>query len=294
MFGYVLPLREELKVKDWERYRAVYCGLCHTMGRQCGQLSRLLLSYDFTFLALLLGAGGDQHKCRCVAAPCRGRSCCATSAALELAADECMILTWWKFQDQIQDESFWKGLGARLLAQLYRRAYRRAACRRPDFDRLVSRQLDALHRLEAERCPSLDRPADAFAKILAGAIPPTGDTARDRATQQLLYHVGRWIYLTDAWDDLEEDLAQGSYNPILLRYGLDKAPAPEGPEGQQLRMTLTHSVNLALSALQLLEETENTPLLENILWGGLPLVQRLVLSGKWKQQKRLLREKQRQ
>ncbi|MCD8335198.1 MAG: DUF5685 family protein [Clostridiales bacterium] len=294
MFGYVLPLREELKVKDWERYRAVYCGLCHTMGRQCGQLSRLLLSYDFTFLALLLGAGGGQHKCRCVAAPCRGRSCCTASAALELAADECMILTWWKFQDQIQDESFWKGLGARLLAQLYRRAYRRAARRRPDFDRLVSRQLDDLHRLEAERCPSLDHPADAFAKILAGAVPPTGDTARDRATQQLLYHVGRWIYLTDAWDDLQDDLAQGSYNPILLRYGLDKAPAPEGPEGQQLRVTLTHSVNLALSALQLLEETENTPLLENILWGGLPLVQRLVLSGKWKQQKRLLREKQRQ
>ncbi|MCD8145763.1 MAG: DUF5685 family protein [Clostridiales bacterium] len=292
MFGYVLPLREELKVKDWERYRAVYCGLCHTMGRQCGQLSRLLLSYDFTFLGLLLGAGGDRHNCRCVAAPCRGRSCCANSPALELAADECMILTWWKFQDQIQDESLWKGLGARFLSRLFRRAYRRAACRRPDFDRLTASQLDALHRLEEERRPSLDRPADAFAKILAGAIPPTGDLCQDRATEQLLYHVGRWIYLTDAWDDLEEDLAQGSYNPVLLRYGLDKAPDPEGPEGQQLRLTLTHSVNLALSALPLLEETENTPILENILWGGLPLVQRLVLSGKWKQQKRLLRERQ--
>ncbi|MCD8354518.1 MAG: DUF5685 family protein [Clostridiales bacterium] len=292
MFGYVLPLREELKVKDWERYRAVYCGLCHTMGRQCGQLSRLLLSYDFTFLALLLGAGDDQHRRRCPVAPCRGRNCCATSAALELAADECMILTWWKLRDQVQDESFFKGLGARLLSRVFRRAYRRAQRRRPDFDRLADRQLDALHRLEAERCPSLDRPADAFAKILAGAVPPTGDTGRDRATEQLLYHVGRWIYLTDAWDDLAEDLEQGSYNPILLRYGLDKVPDPDGPEGQQLRVTLTHSVNLALSALPLLEETENTPILENILWGGLPLVQRLVLSGKWKQQKRLLRERQ--
>lgn len=203
-----------------------------------------------------------------------------------------MILTWWKLQDQIQDETFWKGLGARLLSRVFRRAYRRAQRRRPDFDRLTSAQLERLHRLEAERCPSLDRPADAFAKILAGAVPPTGDTGRDRATEQLLYHVGRWIYLTDAWDDLAEDLAQGSYNPILLRYELDKAPSPDGPEGQQLRVTLTHSVNLALSALPLLEETENTPILENILWGGLPLVQKLVLSGKWKQQKRLLRERQ--
>lgn len=293
MFGYILPLREELKVKDWERFRSVYCGLCRAMGRQCGQLSRLLLSYDFTFLALLLGADGPRETCRCVAAPCRGKSCCAQSEALELAADECMILTWWKLQDQIQDESRWKGLAARLLSLVYRRAYRKAKGRRPGFDRLTEEQLSRLHRLEAENCPSMDQPADAFAKILAGAVPQNGDPVHDRGMEQLLYHVGRWIYLVDAWDDLAEDLETGNYNPILRRYQLDCVPAPDGPEGESIRLTLTHSVNLALSAFQLLDETGNSPIIENILWGGMPLVQRLVLNGKWKQQKKLLREKHR-
>jgi hypothetical protein len=291
MFGYILPLREELKVKDWERFRAVYCGLCRTMGRECGQLSRLSLSYDFTFLALLLGADGQQTKCRCVAAPCRGRSCLAQSHAMELAADESMILVWWKLQDQIQDESFWKGLPARMLSLIYGKAYRNAARRQPKFDQLTKEQLERLHRLEQENCPSMDRSADAFARILAGAVPQNGDPFHDRAMEQLLYHVGRWIYLIDAWDDLEEDFKSGSYNPIRLRYDLTAIPEQESTEWKELETTLLHSAELALSAFQLLEETPNTPIVENILRGGMPLVQRLVLTGKWKQQKKLLQEK---
>lgn len=293
MFGYILPLREELKVKDWERFHSVYCGLCHTMGRQCGQLSRLLLSYDFTFLALLLGADGPRENCRCVAAPCRGKSCCARNEALEMAADKCMILAWWKLQDQIQDEPLWKGLGARLLSLVYRRAYQRAKGRHPDFDRLTVQQLSRLHRLEEEKCPSIDQSADAFAKILVGTVPENGNPIHDRGMEQLLYHVGRWIYLVDAWDDLADDLENGNYNPVLLRYQLDHVPASGSPEEESIQLTLTHSVNLALSAFRLLDENRNSPIIENILWGGMPLVQKLVLNGKWKQQKKLLREKHR-
>ncbi len=282
MFGYILPLRDELKVKDWERFRSVYCGLCRTMGRRCGPLSRLLLSYDFTFLALLLGADSPQGRCRCPAAPCRGRCCMTQNAALELAADESMILSWWKIQDQLEDESGWKKLLARFLSLLFRRSYRRASERQPAFDKVVREQLEALRRLETEGCPSMDRPADAFARILTAAVPAAGDAFRDRSMEQLLYHVGRWIYLIDAWNDLNEDLKSGSYNPLVLRFSLTEAPAPDSPAGESVRRTLLHSTNLALSALRLLDEGPNTPLLENILWGGLPMVQNAVLSGQWR------------
>lgn len=286
MFGYILPLREELKVKDWERFQAVYCGLCRTMGKRCGQHTRFLLSYDFTFLALLLGAQGDKCQCRCPVAPCRGKSCLAQDEALELAADESMILTWWKLQDELQDESGVRRMGAWLLAMLYGGAYRGAAKRCPDFDRLTQQQLAQLRRLEQEQCESIDRTADAFARILAGAVPSSGDTMRDRSMEQLLYHVGRWIYLADAWDDLSDDLKRGQYNPIQRRFSLDQAPNADSEVAEQMKGTLLHSTNLALSAFRLLEESQNSAIVENILWGGMPMVQQMIFNGTWKTGKR--------
>lgn len=286
MFGYVLPLREELRVKDWERFRQTYCGLCRTMGRRCSQPSRLLLSYDFTFLALLLGADAPARRCRCPVAPCRGRLCMGQNAALELAADESMILSWWKLQDQLRDEQGAKRLAAGGLLRVYRSAYQGAARRQRAFDERVRTQLRRLQALEEEGCPSLDRPSDAFARILTAAVPESGDSPRDRAMEQLLYHVGRWIYLVDAWDDAAEDLKRGGYNPILLRFGLSEPPTGDSPAGEQVERTLLHSANLALSALRLLEEGPNTPILENILRWGLPSVQKAVLSGRWRQMKK--------
>ena len=200
MFGYVRPLRDELKCRDFDLYRAVYCGLCAAMRRRYGWLAPMFLNYDFTFLA----------------------------------------------------------------------------SRRPDFDRTMEEQLRRLDELEAERCPSLDRAADTFAELLRAAAPSGGEESRDRAMEQLLYHLGRWIYLLDAQDDLEEDRAAGRYNPVAARFG------PEGDPDAMAR-TLDHSRNLMYSAAQLADFGCRWPLIENILYLGLPLVQRAVFDGSWKQ-----------
>ena len=131
--------------------------------------------------------------------------------------------------------------------------------------------------LEQEGSPSLDRTADTFARILAAAALPAESSARTRALEQLLYHVGRWIYLVDAWDDLEEDGRTGSYNPIAARF-------PEQVEANRdyLRTTLLHSLNLARSACALLELGHWQGAVENILYLGLPMVEELVFTGRWK------------
>ena len=127
---------------------------------------------------------------------------CPDSPALELAADESVILAWWQLQDAAKDGDKLGGLPDRLLGGLLTPAYRKAARSRPEFDRTVKTCLEELDILERECCPSMDRAADTFAELLRAAAPSSGEESRDRAMEQLLYHLGRWIYLLDAQDDL--------------------------------------------------------------------------------------------
>lgn len=282
MFGYIRPVRDELKCKDFDLYRATYCGLCRTMRSRCGLVAPLVLNFDFTFLAVLLAPpqGEQVTPCgRCPAFPVRCKRMCEISPTLELAADESVILAYWQLRDKIMDEGVLRSIPARIFAFLLRPCYRRAAGRRPDFDRQVIEQLQKLHRLERENCPSVDRAADTFAVLLRAAAPQTGQAGRDRALDQMLYHLGRWIYLIDARDDLEQDKRTGSYNPVALRYA-------DQPCDEQLSVTLGHSLALARSACALLDLGRQEALVENVLSLGLPLVQRAVFDGSWKQMKK--------
>lgn len=275
MFGYVRPCRPELKCKDFDLYRATYCGLCRCLRRRYGLLAPMFLNFDFTFLALVLWSAEERFTpCagRCHANPLRKEPMCPDSPALEQAADESMVLTWWKLRDAVADEPFWKGLPARVLSGLLGPAYRKAAARRPEFAAAVEESLGELNRLEGEQCPSIDRTADTFARLLQAAAP--GEGTEGRVLGQLLYHLGRWVYLIDARDDLAGDRAACRYNPVAARYG------PEGDD-PALKRTLDHSLELMGAALQLGDFGCRKALLENIIYLGLPLVQRAVLEGSW-------------
>ena len=280
MFGYVRAVTSVLSPEDAQRYEAVYCGLCRTLGNRYGKTAQLILNYDFVFLALLLAkpeGEGTFPCCPCPVHPWRKKTCWLGSPALDEAADATVILTWWKLQDAIRDGGLWERGKSRAAALALRRHYRTAAARRPAFDHTVQTCLEELHQLEVANTPSLDQPADTFARILAAAALPAESSARTRALEQLLYHVGRWIYLVDAWDDLEEDGRTGSYNPIAARF-------PEQVEANRdyLRTTLLHSLNLARSACALLELGHWQGAVENILYLGLPMVEEMVFTGRWK------------
>ena len=280
MFGYVRPLRSELKCKDFDLYRASYCGLCRCLRRRFGLIAPLLLNFDFTFLTLALWSPEERPsycRGRCHANPLIKKQMCPDSPALELAADESVILAWWKLRDAVADEGFFQVLPARVACLALKGAYRKAARRRPDFDRTVRGCLGELARLEQENCPSLDRTADTFARLLQAAAPAEGK--QGQVLEQLLYHLGRWIYLADARDDLAEDLSHGRYNPVVARYG------SEGDD-EALALTMDQSLAQMGAALQLGEFGCRRPLLENIIYLGLPLVQKSVFDGSWAQIKK--------
>ncbi|MEG1577185.1 MAG: DUF5685 family protein [Oscillospiraceae bacterium] len=277
MFGYVRPLRGELKVKDLEAYEAVYCGLCHTLGNRYGFAARMTLNYDFVFLTMLLAHGeGTFHACtkRCAAHPAHKKNVCAAGPAMEAAADESLILTYWKLRDNVADSGFWKGLPARVSAAILHGGYQKAAALRPEFNSAVVLHLKELQELEAANSPSLDRTADTFAKILSAAASDEDEKTR-RAMEQLLYHVGRWIYLVDAVDDFADDQKSGDYNPLNTRFSGE-------PDFDYLRKTLENSRNLACSAYQLMDVSPRGAIIENILYLGLPMVEDLVFTGKWR------------
>ena len=278
MFGYVRPSDGHLTAEDKQRFQAAYCGLCRSLGRRYGLAARMILNYDLAFLAMLLSREPEcpTAHCRCPAHPIRGCDALEPQPAFDAAADLSVILTWWQLTDGVADHGFFRGLPYRAALLALSRAYRKARVRRPGFDERTRAHLEELARLEGERCPSMDRAADTFAELLRAAAPSSGEESRDRAMEQLLYHLGRWIYLLDAQDDLEEDRTAGRYNPVAARFG------PEGDRDAMAR-TLDHSRNLMYSAAQLADFGCRWPLIENILYLGLPLVQRAVFDGSWKQ-----------
>ena len=109
MFGYVRPVRAKLTEKDKEYYGAVYCGLCHALGKRYGFLARLTLTYDFAFLAMLLAPAEcscEVCRKRCPYHPLRKKKGHMELGELETAADKSVILTWYKLCDDIEDKGF--------------------------------------------------------------------------------------------------------------------------------------------------------------------------------------------
>ena len=284
MFGYVRAREDLLSEEDRSRYEAAYCGVCQTMGERYGRFARMFLNYDFAFLAMLLAPPGQACEAgcrRCLSHPIEGRMVCAGGPWLETAAGESVILTYWKLRDSVWDSGFFAGLPARFLSLCLGPAYCKARGEYPAFDQQILPLLEELRNLEREGCPSIDRTADCFSRLLRAAAPETGKKDRDRVLEQLLGHLGRWIYLIDAVDDIAEDRQAGRYNPVLARF-----PQWSDEDKSYLRHSLEHTRALIGAAFQLLEPNAWTRAAENIIYSGLPSVEELVFTGQWREQRR--------
>ncbi|MGI6180469.1 MAG: DUF5685 family protein [Agathobaculum sp.] len=280
MFGFIRPVKPELRVKEADRFQQVYCGLCHAIRARYGRFYTLFLSYDMTFFALVAGCGRQDTpppcKKRCDAHPLTRRECAQTEEALELAADVSVLLTYHKFRDSVQDEKGVKRLLARLACRAGRRGYERARARQPEADAEMVAALDDLQALERENCDSMDRPADASARLTAAVVPRTGDS-RERVLRQMFYQIGRWLYLLDAAADVAEDMEDGNYNPVVRRYALR---APDLTEIRKpLERTLERSLADVCMAFDLLDAQRDADLIRNIIFLGMPLVTLQVLDG---------------
>jgi len=283
MFGYIRPLKGELRVREYDKFKAVYCGLCHCLKRRCGFSARFVVNFDFTFMAMLLSEAEKpcwEHH-RCVASPFKKKACYCGDSALDTAADYSVILAYWKLKDSVADEGFLKSLTSRVAALLLRRAYKKAAANAHEFDKLVKENLQELSILENEKCASMDLAADKFAEILKTAAQGAGSDEHRRILSQVFYHTGRIVYLLDAVDDLRDNHEKGGYNPLIHRFALEDGVLTADAEAT-VRLTMRHSQNLLSSAFELMPESHWTEIISNIVYSGIPWVSEKVFSGEWR------------
>ena len=168
---------------------------------------------------------------------------------MRYAADLSVLLSWWKLLDARRDSRGPRRLAAKAALLLYRRSYRRASARHPALDAAFGTELARLQALEDEKSPSIDRTADAFASLLRDCAAHYDGRER-RPEQLLLYHVGRYLYLADALEDLPRDVRAGAYNPLRYRYGADDGTLDPADRAQLLE-TIDASISMACSAMEL-------------------------------------------
>jgi len=283
MFGYILPRRDKLSDEAVRRYKAAYCGLCRSLKKRYGFHARFLVNYDMTFLYFLLKEGERQaiERCFCPARVFCKKDCLVCDRTMELATDLSVLLSYWKLTDAMLDSKAFSKLGAGALRLLFRRAYRKAAERLPQSDALFSGQLSHLQKLEQTKCASLDRTADAFAKMLGGCACYIDDAIQKRIIEQLLYHVGRFLYLADALEDLPKDVKKDRYNPLRYRYALADGALSE-QDKKQLLQTIDASIDMAAAALELLTPRADDEIVKNIIYYGMPAVIMSVAEGKFR------------
>ena len=279
MFGYVGADTTYLYIKDDNLYRAMYCGVCKGIGQVCGQAARMGLSYDVTFLSVILHniAGVDVkiEKSHCLTHCIRTRQMAEVDELTRRLGALNTALVYYKYTDDIQDGD--KGRGKRLW---FVRGFRKVKQTYPEIERIVRENLANQEKVEKAKTESLDRAADATANMLAEFSDYALGEKKTSATHNLFYAVGKWIYLIDALDDYDKDLKKGAYNPFALAFQATcKKELLEGKSGEDVRYAF-HSLFFDIREnLSQIHFHFNRDLSDNILLRGLPATTKRVMEG---------------
>ena len=287
MYGYLRIHTPELKVREHEYYRGVYCGLCRTMGTCTGQCSRMTLSYDFTLFALArMALTGEtvtfKHR-RCIAHPLRKRPMAEPTSALRLCANTSAILAHHKVKDDLRDERGLKRTAATAVSP-FTSSMRRRAVKQGygDMDRGVCLAMQELGELETARLPSVDQPATLFGELMGKTLAYGLEGNAAKLAHAMGLHLGRFVYILDAADDYAEDMEKGRYNPLACLYGDPSMTVLSDHKRQELKIALLNELTELERALDLLDTADHPDLrgvLSNILYEGLPRQVERVLFG---------------
>ena len=261
MFGYVNVKKDLLLVRDYNIFRGYYCGLCKQLGRSFNTVTRMGLSYDMTFLAILISSLFEEDtKIRlenCIAHPFSKRPVKDCDFGIEYASEMSVILTYLKLRDDRIDEHSLKSFAS----VFYFLPYKKAISKHREKYEIIEKNLKRLNSLERQKCKNVDEVSDCFGKILECVFD---FNSNNRVLSCLGYQIGRFIYITDAYDDISRDKEKGCYNPFLLCYGSDKESLKKDFEN-----AMTYTLSEISKAYSLLDIKKNKEICDNVIYLGL-------------------------
>lgn len=279
MFGYITPLKAELKVKDFERFKCYYCGLCCQIKKQFGNIPRMSLNYDMTFLALLIdGLNPEEIKVDshvCILHPTEKKTIVIDNKPLSYAAAINIALFYYKLIDDINDD---KNLKSRLSAMTlspYRKKFSKSIFK---TDMKIKECLTKLDNLEeSKNFSSIDEICDPFSELVGIVLRDypfelSQDCEELRNTlYNLGYSIGKWIYLIDALDDLKTDIEKNKFNPINFLYNKDNLEYNKFIEviRPKIEFTILNCGYTCMENLMKLNLKRNKDILYNIIELGL-------------------------
>lgn len=310
MFGYVKPDTPYLYIKDDTLYKSLYCAVCKSIGKRCGQRARLGLTYDIAFMSALIhnvtGVDVKIEKKRCIAHPLISRPVASTDEITDICACINVALAYYKIEDDIID-----GNGGNVKKLFFKKGKWKVEKRYPEIGVIIRKRYLELREKEKAQCDGIDEVSEPFAQMMvelgefavngyagktladksyAGKTlidkNPTEKNLADksptdkniseksrRGLDSLLYYLGKWIYLIDALDDYDKDIKEKNYNPIYYSFGkISDFKTLTRSRGEDLSFLFSDIFSGLKEAFSDIEFKFDSALLGNIILRGIPTV----------------------
>ncbi len=250
MLGYVRAYKPELKFREYDLYRGVYCSICKRLLKCYSPPAQLFLSYDVTLLAFVIMAikgetASLKKTCCCYNPAKRCHSCLGVDDIIDFCADISVILAYHRLRDNIRDKGFFGKLVSFLFLPFVSLMRRKASRRQPAADEIVSRAMLRQSEVEKRGDASLDAAADPSASAMSELLClVAGDGADIEKLRRFGYLLGRYVYITDAADDIKSDIKSGAFNPLKSRY-----TELHGKDEEEFRSVVLSMLNLNIGEL---------------------------------------------
>lgn len=262
MFGYIVVNKPELKIKDFDKYQQYYCGICQSLKKTHGKISQLTLNNDLTFVGILLTSLYEpQETVKTIRCPLHlaHKKDVRLTPYLDYVSDMTIVLTYYKLEDDIIDE---KSLKSKLACSLLQKEFLKVKEKYPEKVKIIMEQLENIHRLEKENTQNLDEISGCFGKIMGEIMVYQDDIFKDDL-YNMGYYLGKFIYLIDAYEDVEQDIEKHNYNPFIDRFS----------NREEFQDYCYHILEMMISQscfyFDKLPIIENIDILKNIIYSGI-------------------------
>lgn len=260
MFGYIIINKGDMKFKEFDVYHSYYCGLCRSLKEHYGAFGQLSLTYDMAFLTLLLSSlyepQTETASSKCIAHPFE-RHTVRRNIFSDYAADMNVLFTYYKCMDDWQDD---KKLNKLAYAQALKKSYERLCSRYGEKTKRIHKLMTLLHQGEAAQTADIDYMAGLFGQVMGEVVTPKQDEWQENLRNLGIY-LGKFIYLLDAYEDIEDDILKNRYNP--LRHKFDNPDFDE-----ETKHILTLIMAECCKEFEKLPLIEHVEILRNILYSG--------------------------